>query len=89
MNRKYLITYDLKTQNWNYTGFFTALQNIGTWWHFLTSTWIIKGTTLTPQEIYNRLAPHISTTDSILIVEINAEHKAGYLPQAAWAWLNN
>ena len=87
--RKYLITYTLKTQNWNYTGFYSALQSLGHWWHYLDSTWIIKNTTYTPQQMYNILAPHISVQDSILIIEIVSANKHGFLPKDAWDWLNN
>jgi hypothetical protein len=88
LTKKYLITYDLKTPNWNYTGFYDALKNQGEWWHYLASTWIIKKTTLTPQQIYNNIAPHISRKDLILIVEIVPQNKYGILPRDAWDWLD-
>lgn len=87
--KKYLITYDLKTPNWNYTGFYNALKNLGDWWHYLDSTWIIKSSTYTPQQMYDVLAPHLSTKDFILIIEIVPESKYGFLPKDAWGWLNN
>ncbi len=87
--KKYLITYNLKTQNWNYNGFFNALKSIGPWWHYIDSTWIIK-TNLSSNEIYNRIAPGLlSTQDYILIVEINNKDKYGWLPKDAWDWLNS
>ncbi|MFZ2763745.1 MAG: hypothetical protein WAX80_01765 [Minisyncoccia bacterium] len=88
MNKKYLITYDLKNPNWNYTNFFSSLQSIGPWWHYISNTWIIKNTNLTSVDIYNRLGPYLSTMDFILVVEIT-DNKWGYLPQDAWNWLNS
>ena len=89
MNKKFLITYDLKTQNWNYTNFFSALQNIGPWWHYLPSAWIIKvPSTYTAQNIHNSLASYISNQDHILIVEINSRDKWGWLPADAWTWID-
>jgi len=87
MQEKYLITYNLKTANWNYTGFFTALQNIGAWWHYLDTTWIIK-TSYTPQQIYSMLAPHLSKNDLILVTKISGT-SFGWLPKDAWDWINN
>jgi hypothetical protein len=87
--KKYLITYNLKTPNWNYTGFFNALQNIGPWWHYIDSTWIVKSN-LTAQQIYSRIAPgFLSTSDFILIIEIKSESKFGWLPQEAWNWIDS
>ena len=88
MQKKYLITYNLKTTNWNYTGFFSTLQNIGSWWHYLDTTWIIKSE-FTSQQIYSMIAPHLSKSDLILVVEIVANTSFGWLPKDAWDWLNN
>lgn len=89
MGRKYLITYTLKTPNWNYSGFFAAIQSLGTWWHYLDSTWIIKNSIYTPQQMYAKVAPFISKKDHILIVEIVPNNKEGYLPKDAWDWINS
>lgn len=85
--KKFLITYDLKTQNWNYTGFHNALQNVGPWWHYLQTSWIVK-THLTAQQVYERLAPFLSKSDNILVVEIVPGSKFGWLPQDAWTWID-
>lgn len=87
--RKYLITYTLKTPGWNYTGFFTALQSLGTWWHYLDSTWIIKNSIYTPQQMHAILGPHLSRNDFILIVEIVPGNKNGWLPPEAWRWIDS
>lgn len=88
MTKKYLISYNLKTPNWNYTGFFSALKNIGPWWHYLDTTWIIKTNYSSAQEVYMIIAPHISRGDLILVTEITGT-SFGWLPQDAWTWLNN
>ena len=86
---KYLITYDLKGKPiQNYESLFIALKNIGPWWHYLESTWIIK-TSLNSTEIWGRLAGHITATDRMLIVKIDNWDKWGWLPQDAWDWLNS
>lgn len=86
--KKYLITYSLKTPNWNYTGFFSALQSIGPWWHYLDTTWIIKSN-LTAQQIHAVLAPHLSRNDLMLVVEIVPGNRFGWLPPDAWTWIDS
>ncbi len=88
LSKKYLITYTLRTNNWNYKGFYDAIITLGAWWHYIDSTWIIKNSQYTTQQMYSILAPHLSTKDSILIIEIVPENKFGFLPADAWQWLN-
>jgi hypothetical protein len=40
-------------------------------------------------QIWNILAPHITTTDYMLIIKIDSYDKWGWLPQDAWNWLNS
>jgi hypothetical protein len=88
LGKKYLITYTLKTPNWNYARFYTALQSLGSWWHYLDSTWVIKDSLYTTEQMYNIVAPGLSIKDFILIVEIAPGTNYGFLPKAAWDWLN-
>lgn len=86
--KKYLITYNLKTPNWNYSGFFASLQNLGAWWHYLDTTWIIKSN-LTSQQIHAVLAPHLSRNDLMLVIEIVPSNRFGWLPPDAWTWIDS
>jgi hypothetical protein len=86
---KYLITYDLKNKNIeNYENLYVAIKGVGSWWHYLDSTWIVK-TNLNSQQIWNILAPHLFKNDHILVVKIDSFDKWGWLPQNAWNWLNS
>lgn len=84
---KYLITYDLKNRIKNYDSLYVAIKNLGTWWHYLDSTWIIK-TNLTSSQIWGILAPHVTTIDRVLIIKIDTSDKWGWLTQDAWNWLS-
>lgn len=88
MSKKYLITCNLKTANWDYANFYKAIGNIGAWWHYIDCTWIIKNTVLDTKQIYTALAPYLSTNDFILVVEIIPETRNGWLPADAWTWLS-
>ncbi len=61
---------------------------INAWWHYLKgSTYFIK-TSLSANELYNKIYPGIPGRH-LIIVEINANNKQGWLPKAAWDWINN
>lgn len=87
---KYLITYDLNDKSRDYTGLYESIKKLGTWWHYIDSAWIIKNTTLTPVQIIENLKPNFDKVlDSVLIIKIDTSSKSGWLPQAAWDWLNS
>lgn len=85
---KYLITYDLNNKSRSYDGLYAAIKNLGAWWHYLDSTWIIK-TNLTSSQIWTNLSNHITTTDRLLIIKIDFNDKWGWLSQDAWDWLSS
>ena len=86
---KYLITYDLKNKSIKeYQSLFIAIKSLGSWWHYLDSTWIVK-TNLNSQQIWNLLGPHLLRNDYIIVVKIDTSDKWGWLPQKAWDWLNS
>ena len=82
----YSITYDLKKPGRDYSGLYKAIKSYGTWWHYLESTWLVA-TSSTPQQIWERIGPHIDRNDSVLIIEVK-NNKEGWLPKKAWDWLN-
>ena len=88
--KKYLITYDLKDSSLNtYIELHKAIKASGaSWWHYLESTWIIKTTQLSANEISSKLVPHIKQGDRLLVIEIDTSNKQGWLPKDAWDWLN-
>lgn len=38
---------------------------------------------------YRRLRPKLSDGDRLLIVELNFDERAGWLPHDVWAWIND
>lgn len=88
--KRYLITYELKNKKRDYSALYETIKKIsGYWWHYLDSVWIIKETTLSSQDIYEKLKPLIDeVTDRLYIVEIT-KNDQGWLPKKAWPWLQN
>lgn len=79
-----LVSYDLRGPH-DYTAFYEILKLQGTWWHYLTSTWLVS-TTKTPTEVYNSIAPHMLKNDSVLVIEVGKAYN-GWLPEKAWEWI--
>ena len=82
----YLVTYDLKAKGYNYAPLYEALKASGVWWHYIEATWLIK-TDDTPNQIWKRLAAHITRSDFLLIIEIR-DNTQGWLPPKAWEWIH-
>ena len=83
-----LITYDLNKPGQDYSDLYDAIKAIpGTWWHYLTSVWLVD-TNLSTQQIYGKLERHIDKNDELFIVRITRDY-TGYLPKKAWKWLRN
>ena len=81
----YLISYDLKKPDRDYSGLYDAIKSFKTWWHYLESTWIIKSEK-TPKEISNIIKSHIDENDRLIIIQVTNKFK-GWLPKKAWEWI--
>src|SRR3989338_8562801 len=80
-----IVTYELRGPH-NYLPFYEAIKNQGNWWHYLASTWLLS-TSKTLKEVYNEIAPLMLNTDSLLITEMGSSQPQGWLPKAAWDWI--
>lgn len=83
----YLITYDLNKTGQNYSGLYETIKELGSWWHYLDSNWLVE-TDLDATQISNFLKPQIDQNDSLLIIRV-AEDYDGWLTQDAWNWIKN
>jgi hypothetical protein len=80
-----VVTYDLKQPSGSYTNLFEVLKSKDSWWHYLSSTWLVA-TDETPSTLQDELVSHIFKGDRILIVALRAEY-SGWLPPKAWEWI--
>ncbi len=88
MRNNYLITYDLKGPPSKYRDVSEEIKQLGAWWHYLESTWIVKSSTLNADSMFAKLEKHISGGDRVLIIKVDKNDKQGWLPQDAWDWIN-
>jgi hypothetical protein len=70
--KAFLIGYDLNRPARDYDNLFKAIRQLGTWWHYFDSTWIVKSN-CSAQEIRDRLVPHIDGNDDLLVVLLTRE----------------
>lgn len=81
-----LVGYDLNKSGQDYSDLIAAIKNIGTWWHCLDSTWIVK-TDLTCVQVRDALKPHIDANDELLVVKLSGEGAWAGFNQECGKWL--
>ncbi|NKL18482.1 hypothetical protein [Rhizobium leguminosarum] len=81
----YAINYDLKKQGQDYSGLYGAIKALGSWWHYLGSTWLVD-TSLDANQIVERLTPHFDGNDRLLVIKMGNDRQ-GLLPEKAWDWI--
>jgi hypothetical protein len=83
-----LLTFSLRNPKKDYEPFFVALRgNALNWWHFIEQTCVVS-TEKDANSYAHLLYPHLEKTDSLLVAEIQPFEFQGWLPPAAWDWLN-
>lgn len=81
----YCVSYDLNTPGQEYNDLNEELKNSQSWWHFLTSTWLIY-TSESSQQLSDRLRAHLDDNDNLMVIRVTANY-AGWLPEEAWEWM--
>lgn len=82
----YLIGYDLNRPGQNYNELFEAIKAIGSWWHCLDSTWLVKST-LTAAQIRDIISPHMDGNDRLLVAAMSGEAAWVGFSQDCSEWL--
>ena len=81
-----LVTYDLKGPAGSYQNLINVIKGERSWWHYMRSPWLVA-TSDTPQEFYEKLAPHLRAGDRLFVVQLQRPFQ-GYLPRKAWDWIH-
>jgi hypothetical protein len=84
-----LVTYALRNNFKDYTSFHVTVRgNALNWMQFIEHTYVVS-TAHDADSFSKQLLPHMEPTDSLLVAEIQPHQFQGWLPQAAWDWLNS
>jgi len=83
-----LVTYDLKQPEGSYPELFEVLKGETSWWHYLSSTWLIA-TDQSPKEFSSKLIGHVFQGDRLIVVQFPSDNDeySGWLPRKAWDWI--
>lgn len=82
----FCISYDLNSPGKNYNSLYTAIKALGDYRHDLDSTWLVN-TSLSANQVYEKLKPSIDKNDRLLIIEIR-DYRSGYMPKDTWQWID-
>jgi len=84
----YLITYDLKSPNRDYTNLYALIKDMGEWQHPLDSVWLIK-TWRSASGIYDILRREKGEKDLLMVVKVELSDIQGWLSKSFWNWVND
>lgn len=56
------------------------------WARLNIQTWFVS-TSMDPEQLYQKLKPSLQTEDSVVIVKIDPNVRAGWAPKLIWDWL--
>lgn len=83
-----LIGYDLNTPGKDYDSLITAIKELGSWWHHLDSTWLLKAA-MTPIEVRDVLKKHLDSNDELLVIDVTGRARAWWgFNDSGSKWLN-
>lgn len=71
----FLIGYDLNTSGQNYDGLIKEIKALGSWWHCLDSTWLVKCNS-TYVTVRNHLQQFIDSNDELLVIDVTGDSAA-------------
>lgn len=83
----YMISYDLNTPGQKYTKLKEKIESLGTWCHYLESTYLLK-THLSVYEVQDALAPCFDSNDKMLVCQV-IKPIAGLLTSDNWDWVHS
>jgi hypothetical protein len=81
-----LITYDLNKPGQKYDDLYEEIKSLGSWWHYLDSTWLVS-TSLTTKQASDRLRKVMDDSDNLLVLNVTSDDYSGWLPEKAWEWI--
>lgn len=86
--KTYLIGYDLNKAGQDYTAVIEAIKKLGTWWHCLDSTFLVK-CDYTAVQIRDYLKQHIDQNDELLVAQVSGDAAWTGFSDNCSSWLKN
>ncbi len=83
---KYMISYDLNSPTNNRKSVEDAIESLGTWCKYLTTTYLVN-TSYSKSNVQDICTKHLDSNDKMIICEITGSVN-GWLSQEQWNWIN-
>ncbi len=86
----YMITYDLNNAGKKYDEVIQAIKDAstGVWCTYWKSTWLIRSSFSSAQDVSDKITPHLDSDDRCLVIEVK-NNKQGWLSEDQWNYINN
>lgn len=85
----YLISYDLRNPDKDYTPLFSSIRELGEYKHILSSVWLVSTSTHDENSIYKVLGNKIDNSDMLIIIQVNPNRFNGYLPMSVIGFIKD
>jgi CRISPR/Cas system-associated endoribonuclease Cas2 len=84
----YLITYDLYSDDKDYTALYTEIEKLGVAKRILKSVWLVKIENMNATQISTKLRPVMDDKDLLYVVKNDKLDRQGWMHSSTWEWLN-
>lgn len=85
----YLITYDLNSEDRDYTALYDEIENLGNAQRILKSVWLVKVHNLNAKKISDKLRSVMDKKDLLYVVKNDDSERQGWLYSSNWKWLKD
>lgn len=83
----YLITYDLSSDDKDYTSLYTEIEKLGDSKRILKSVWLVKVEDKNANQITEILRSVLDERDLLYVVRNDEKDRQGWMHSSNWKWL--
>ena len=83
----YLITYDLYSEDKDYTSLYSEIENLGNAIRILKSVWLVSVKGMSANDISKQLRLVMDEKDLLYVVKNSDTDRQGWMHSSNWKWL--
>ena len=85
----YLITYDLSSEDKDYTSLYSEIESLGNAIRILKSVWLVNVTNKDANDISSALRKVMDDIDLLYVVKNDDRDRQGWMHSSNWQWLKD
>lgn len=85
----YLITYDLSSNDKDYTSLYTEIEKLGDAKRILKSVWLVSVFDKNARQISEKLRTVLGDKDLLYVVKNDNTDRQGWMHSSNWKWLQD